>query len=915
MSSFRTFGGVVLADDSGRPLTGAATQRRRLALLAVLASAGERGVSRDKLVALLWPESDADKARHALAQWLFLLRRDLKEEGVVVGTAELRIDPAKMRCDVVDFDRALARGDEAGAEEALALYTGPFLDGFYLTDAPPAFERWVDEERTRLARRAHAAATSLATAADVAGDRALAVRRWEWLVHHDPLSSRATLGYMRALAAAGDRAKAVQHARLHAQLVRQELESEPDGRVLALAEELRGSVQAAAPTPPSRVSPPGVVVPVERPASAVAAAAVVDTPPPTVDVPAPVATAVNADAALPPPARSALTPRRVRRRRRRAAELALVAALTASVVGLSAFRLVPAGMRATVETLLERGPATLDTRRVVVAPLENRANDTTLAAFGDMAADWITQAIAQMPDLEVVDARTSFMTSRIVDRIPRLLRARDPVVALARETGAGTAVGGRFYRDHDSLRVHLQLTDVTTGRVVRSLGPISGPAAEPARLVESVSRRASALMAASVDTSAAGLGVRTAPAPSYEAYREISRAWEDYFAGDLPAFFAHAERAVKSDSTYALALVMKAYVHTEVRQWAQADSLVRRIDAGHGRLAPVELAGLDMVRATLHGDLAGQLHAAEDVRRSAPSSPETSTHVAHLAVVVNRPRTALAALSRLDPNRGMLLVAPFYFTWGTAALHEAGEYDRELALARRGVRQFPTRLSTLLNECRALAAKGDVAALRTRVAEARFERVDADFARRRLTLETARELAAHGHPAGAREFYRATVAAYATPRDTSLAALQTRAAVLAEAEHGDEARFLFRALQERVPTQLAVRGSLGLLAARLGERGEAERIASQLAADARPFLMGRNTIWRARIAVALGDREQAVALLRQAFAEGYPIFQGYSSPQSYGEFFDPLEVSVHADPALLPLHGYPPFERFLEPRG
>lgn len=900
MLDFRTFGGVVLTDAEGHPYSGAATQRRRLALLAVLASAGSRGASRDKLVGLLWPERDAEKARHALAQWLFLLRRDLRADGVVVGTTELRLDPSKIRCDVAEFDRAIARGDAAGAEEALAQYAGAFLEGFFLTGAPPAFERWVDEERERRARQARAAAELLAMSADAAGDAQRAVRWWGWLAERDPLSSRGAMGYMRALAAADDRARAVQHARVHAELVRQELESEPDPRVLALAAALR-----RAPAP-------------ETAASIVSVVAV--TPPPPEPEPAgephaaatPAATAAAAVAA--PGARA---PRRVGRRRRRGAEVALVLALALAVVGLSAFRLVPRGMRATVVTLLERGPATLDARRVVVAPLENHSGDTTLAAFGDMAADWIAQTIGQMPGLEVVDARTAFVTSRIVDRIPRLLRSGDRAVAMAHETGAGTAVSGRFYRDHDSLRVYLQLTDVGSGRLVRSLGPVSGPAGEPARLVEVLSRRAGALMAASVDTSAAGLGVRTAPAPSYEAYREISRAWEDYFAGDLPAFFAHATRAVESDSTYTLALVMKAYVHTEVRQWAQADSLVRRIDAGQGRLAPVELAALDMVRASLRGDLAGQLHAAEDVQRSAPSSAETSTHVAHLAVLVNRPRTALTALARLDPKRGMLLVAPFYWTWGTAALHETGDYDRELAFARRGADQFPLRLSALLNVCRALAAKGDVAALRPLVAAPELDGGgDAERARRRLTLEAARELAAHGHAAAAREFYRAAVAAHAAQRDTSVGALQTRATVLAEAGRDDEARFLFRMLAERAPTQLAVRAQLGLLAARLGERAEAERIVSQLAADPRPFLMGRQTLWRARIAAALGEREKAVALLQQALAEGYPIFQGSSIPRSSDDdFFDPSEVSIHADPALLPLHGFPPFERFLEPRG
>ena len=74
MLRLRTFGGLTLARD-GEDLSGAITQRRRLALLALLAVAGAGGMSRDKLLACLWPESDAERARHVLNQLLYAQRR------------------------------------------------------------------------------------------------------------------------------------------------------------------------------------------------------------------------------------------------------------------------------------------------------------------------------------------------------------------------------------------------------------------------------------------------------------------------------------------------------------------------------------------------------------------------------------------------------------------------------------------------------------------------------------------------------------------------------------------------------------------------------------------------------------------------------------------------------------------------
>jgi DNA-binding SARP family transcriptional activator len=55
-----TFGSVYLSRD-GEILTGPAGQRRLLAILTILASVGDRGMSRDKLLGLLWSEGEPDK--------------------------------------------------------------------------------------------------------------------------------------------------------------------------------------------------------------------------------------------------------------------------------------------------------------------------------------------------------------------------------------------------------------------------------------------------------------------------------------------------------------------------------------------------------------------------------------------------------------------------------------------------------------------------------------------------------------------------------------------------------------------------------------------------------------------------------------------------------------------------------------
>src|SRR3954465_9868144 len=128
MLHIKTFGELSVAID-GTPGTGAAQQRKTLGLLALLAVGGERGLSRDKLIATLWPETDAERGRGLLNQACYALRRDLRSPELFLGSIQLQLNPAVITSDLAAFTAALEKNDPAGA---VACYTASFLDGFYL---------------------------------------------------------------------------------------------------------------------------------------------------------------------------------------------------------------------------------------------------------------------------------------------------------------------------------------------------------------------------------------------------------------------------------------------------------------------------------------------------------------------------------------------------------------------------------------------------------------------------------------------------------------------------------------------------------------------------------------------------------------------------------------------------------------
>jgi DNA-binding SARP family transcriptional activator len=233
------------------PLTGTATRRRLVAFLALVAAHGAAGVSRDKLLAYLWPESDTAHARNSLKQVLFWARRLLKAHPVVLATGDvLRLDPAMIHVDTWEFEAAFDRG---AYEEAVAIYRGAYLDGFHLGGLAE-FEEWSEAERARLARRYIEALEALALRAERAGDAQSAVGWWRRLVEADPLSSSWALGMMRAMVASGDPTGALEQFQTHSELVRAELDCPPAKELLALAETLSGGAVTPGLARPARWS-------------------------------------------------------------------------------------------------------------------------------------------------------------------------------------------------------------------------------------------------------------------------------------------------------------------------------------------------------------------------------------------------------------------------------------------------------------------------------------------------------------------------------------------------------------------------------------------------------------------------------------------------------------------------------------
>jgi len=517
----RTLGGLSIEQsDGGATSTAATSARRRLALLAVLAVNAPRGVPRDKLLALFWPESDSDRARHALDQTLYSLKKDLAADSLVIGREEPALNPAAISSDVEDFQAALARGDRAAAVE---LYKGPFLDGVFLTGAP-GFERWAEEERARLTREVEGALEALATEASGKGDHAGAVQRWQRLAVMEPRKTRVVLSLMSELAAAGDRASALRHAEIYDTLVRDDLEAEPNPAVAALAEKLRKE-------PPKGDQPRAVDPPHPTP------------PPPPPPLRRPSAPALTPVTVAPPPLIHRETPFRLAPRAVRSYR---VAGVIASVFVLLALSI--AWMFSTRGREAERA-------WILAADFDNRTHDSIF----DRALDAALAAGLQQSAYVSV-----FPRARIEQTLTRMGRSQqsaattrlDESVAreVAQREGIKSVVVGAIDRVDSSYMLTARIVDAATGTALAAETRVAGRRSDVIAAVDDLVRR----LRHDIGESGTSIAKHDLPLPqattrSLDALRKYADGLAASKAGQRKAAVELYEEAVAIDSDFALA--------------------------------------------------------------------------------------------------------------------------------------------------------------------------------------------------------------------------------------------------------------------------------------------------------------------------------------------------------------------------
>lgn len=849
MITLTTLGPLEIRDEQRGSLASLLAQPRRAALFVYLAvEAGGGFVSRDDLLGMFWPESDEGRGRAALRQALVFLRRSLGD-GVIVsrGDDSVGVNLEGVACDVAGFRRALSEGRVG---DALALYRGDFLTGMLVDDAP-AFERWTAGVREALAREAQHAA---AIGADVAAKR----RDWPAAIalarraqQHAPLSEDCHRRVITYLDQAGDRASALREHDRFAALLATELEVAPSPETTALVASLRERT-----------------VPGESPAFGELPAAT------------PLHPGARVAGVAPVPRRAGV--------RRIAVAGTLVAAGAAAVLVVLALR----------DRAQAAPPPGLP--RIVVVPFTDETRDTALASSGTMIADWITEGVSRIPDIEVVPIR-AVLTSEHALAGERVSGATPRWRHLATDVGASIVVYGAIHGSSGMIHLQAEIAETRSGRLLRPVERVSVPAESVMAGIDRLRTRVVAAIAPLADT-VTHLRHAVTP-PSHDAYRAYVAGLETFVTGNPQRALSLFERSASADSSYPMPRIAATIMHLNLGNADEAVRLITPLLAERDRLAPLEQSTLDMTQALLQGDLPAAYDAAVRQARIAPGTIGEYM-VAEAARRMNLPAEAVAVLRALGPDRGELRGWRPYWRELTFALHLLGEHDAEYTAAREAQARYPSDVTMAGYAARAAAAGGDRQAMDAAVAAGESSSASPEL-RATLRLTAVTEWVAHGHD-GAPELLAGLLHWFESLPDGAMASPSLRrqfARALLLAEHPDSARRVIEPLLQVPNVALATFGIAGNAAAAAGDAAEARRYLAAVAVSARALTpaarglsWGAPEYWQATIAARLGDSTTAAAALRDARRAGLAV--------------DP---NVHAEPAFAMLRHWPPFAALIAP--
>lgn len=529
--------------------------------------------------------------------------------------------------------------------------------------------------------------------------------------------------------------------------------------------------------------------------------------------------------------------------------------------------------------------------RIAVLPFENKTNDEDLDMLGDMAADWIVQALMNFDEFKVVSSET------VREHLHYMKATAGNRLSFQARTGAEKIIKGSFYPDESDLIFQTQIMDARTLEIEFVFPEITGPSSDIGALVEELRERMLSYFFIKANLPDYQRHLLLENPPTFEAYKAFIQG-VTIFGKNYEEARTYFEKAIELDPRFFRPYWYVFNTYWNQRQVTEADSIVRLIESRFERLQPYEQLFFNLAKESLTMDNATMYETAYKLFQKDPKHPGFNYIAGLTAAMANKPGRAVEIFEHLDPRAVTIELVSDSWWFDAYAyslgrlnrLNEAMELLQDLPLEKVSWGVIYRKLDLFVQTDQADSIKYLIGELENRnfpitLIHGLYVGAIADYARKK------------DHE---NQKYWANLAVQKIENKPESVALDRHdlASAYYFSEQYDKALPFYRDFLNQSHSNPFFLRRTACCYAKLGQEQNALNIIKQLREMETPQAYGQIKYTIALIYAMLGEKEKSVEYLKLADREGMPFLPPYFD----GEF------------ELISLQGYPPYEEFVRPK-
>ena len=517
--------------------------------------------------------------------------------------------------------------------------------------------------------------------------------------------------------------------------------------------------------------------------------------------------------------------------------------------------------------------------RIAVIPYENNTNDPNLDALGEMAADWIARTLTNLEDKKIVQY------DNVKDHLELLKENQN---AFMLQTGAEQLVKGKFYQEGNELIFESKIINPINNEVLFALPVIQGLKEKPSEIIQELSQRITGYF-----VSGENENITESIPPTYEAF-QILLEGRAYFGSDYDKARIFFQKAIALDPSFFQPYIFWFFSYTNQGRLAKADSILHLVKLRF----PRQKNAIEMFDGVIDGDLEKQFNADKHFFALDPKSFMPNMALGAAALELNKPQTVIEVSQHLNPS-AIKFDSPikgWWFQTYVIALSRLGRYEEALNLLRKIPPEFNQNyyywqhIYTLQNQTDSL--------------ELLIQEMENSGATENAILNILYRIAydygaAEDHINQLKWGKRMQQRIQNRPESVALEEQQLANAFFISEDYQNTIA-TYQALKPKTGESWSYLIHVGCSYAKLGNTLKATAFIQKLQAKEGKYTHGKYKYCQALIYAALGNKTEAMSLLKQAFRSGYGFRRLWDYKYAY---------------ELVPLHGYAPFEEFVKPKG